>query len=297
MNLWPLSRVEVRSCQRLYHLYWFSRNDLHIRILQSLLPCFAHTQFIESAESGQISSQCCNGWSCLALGLALGYEPAVQKHHNPSGLTAVPQAKKLNNSQAFSLVLYMYIELFWGGNAQIRQWVGTGHGYRGCVTLNGGKIEESSTVNKISHFCRLWQEPEWKRMRTPSPESGPWVQHCRIYTLPSLAVLRPGNRSYELPEADSCPIKSWGCEGERLLLRHVGTKLNTWKSRSGWTSFHEHVNNLGNVQVRHVCFEFRTSLRLWDFRIENWEEVFTLQFWFVPCRSYIVFTCFYNMER
>ena len=158
MNLWPLSRVEVRSCQRLYHLYWFSRNDLHIRILQSLLPCFAHThtQFIESAESGQISSQCRNGWSCLALGLALGYEPAVQKQHNPSGLTdryimiypfTVPQAKKLNNSQAFSLVLYMYIELFWGGNAQIRQWVGTGHGYRGCVTLNGGKIEDNCQLS------------------------------------------------------------------------------------------------------------------------------------------------------
>lgn len=154
----------------------------------------------------------------------------------------VPQAKKLNNSQAFSLVLYMYIELFWGGNAQIRQWVGTGHGYRGCVTLNGGKIEESSTVNKISHLCRLWQEPEWKRMRTPSPESGPWVQHCRIYTLPSLAVLRPGNRSYELPEADPAPLRvgvvrvrdyCWGMLGPNSTHENQGVDERVFTSM--WT--------------------------------------------------------------
>ena len=208
----------------------------------------------------------------------------------------VPQAKKLNNSQAFSLVLYMYIELFWGGNAQIRQWVGTGHGYRRCVTLNGGKIEESSTVNKISHLCRLWQEPEWKRMRTPSPESGPWVQHCRIYTLPSLAVLRPGNRSYELPEADSAPLRvgvvrvrdyCWGMLGPNSTHENQGVDERVFTSM--WTIW----ESTGQTCLFWVK-NFAETLRLSD---RKWKEVFTLQFWFVPCLSYIVFTCFYNMER
>lgn len=105
MNLWPLSRVEVRSYHRLYHLYWFSRNDLHIRILQSLLPCFAHAIYRIGWERKNLFT---------AMGGAVLPLVLLSDTSRPSKNTTirwvwlrypftVPQTKKLSNSQAFSL--------------------------------------------------------------------------------------------------------------------------------------------------------------------------------------------------